>query len=52
MTCDCVYRGDGENDLTMLEQVHKAGGVSVAMGNSMPRVKPYASFVGYAQQRL
>lgn len=43
---DVLALGDGENDLTMLQEVHHAGGVSVAMGNAMPRVKPMASFVG------
>jgi hydroxymethylpyrimidine pyrophosphatase-like HAD family hydrolase len=31
--------GDGENDLTMLRNVHCGGGEGVAMGNGMEQVK-------------
>ena len=31
--------GDGENDLTMLRNVHCAGGEGVAMANGMEQVK-------------
>jgi hydroxymethylpyrimidine pyrophosphatase-like HAD family hydrolase len=38
--------GDGENDLTMLQKVHHAGGEGVAMGNAMEAVKVAAGWVG------
>lgn len=38
--------GDGENDLTMLDNVHRAGGEGVAMGNAMDTVKAAAGWVG------
>lgn len=38
--------GDGENDLTMLQRVHHAGGEGVAMGNAMEAVKVAAGWVG------
>lgn len=42
---DCLAIGDGENDLEMLQQVGKDGGVAVAVGNAVPRLKDAATEV-------
>jgi len=42
---DCLALGDGENDLEMLEMVRVDGGVAVAMGNGVPKLKSAAEFV-------
>jgi len=42
---DCLVMGDGENDLEMLLQVGKEGGVAVAVGNAVPSLKEAATEV-------
>lgn len=37
--------GDAENDISMIEKVKQAGGLSVATGNAMPNLKKHSEFV-------
>ncbi|EKX36008.1 hypothetical protein GUITHDRAFT_117793 [Guillardia theta CCMP2712] len=38
----CMAMGDGENDLEMLKLVKEAGGLAVAVGNAVPKLKEVA----------
>jgi len=42
---DCMALGDGENDLEMLKMVREDGGVAVAVGNAVPKLKEAAEFI-------